>query len=80
MMGDERPRHLSIIYEMLDEYVRASEKFPPFNSAHEGYAVILEELEEAWDEIKGNNPERAIEEIIQAGAMCIRFVYDLGKT
>lgn len=29
------------------ELNRANEKFPLFNSRHEGYAVVLEELEEA---------------------------------
>ena len=29
------------------EYESANEKFPTFNSVHEGYAVLLEEVEEA---------------------------------
>lgn len=29
----------------------ANEKFPPFNSAHEGYAVIKEEVEECIEEL-----------------------------
>jgi hypothetical protein len=39
------------------ELKSAKEKFPPFNSAHEGYAVIKEEVEEAHDvlELLGNN-------------------------
>ena len=31
---------------------RARTKHKPINSAHEGYAVILEELDEFWDEVK----------------------------
>ena len=34
------------------EYESANEKFPPFNSVHEGYAVLLEEVEEAKAEIE----------------------------
>jgi predicted nuclease with TOPRIM domain len=34
------------------ELLKASQKFPKFSSAHEGYAVIKEELEEATDELK----------------------------
>ena len=34
------------------EYKRASSKFPPFNSAHEGIAIIEEEYDELWTEIK----------------------------
>lgn len=34
------------------ELNRANEKFPLFNSRHEGYAVVLEELEEAQEAMK----------------------------
>jgi hypothetical protein len=34
-----------------EELENSYKKFPKFNSAHEGYAVILEELDEAKDEI-----------------------------
>lgn len=61
-----------------DELHRATDKFPPFNSAHEGYAVILEELDELWEEIKGEaSPSRMREEAIQVAAMAVRFVYDV---
>lgn len=59
------------------ELDRATDKFGPFNSTHEGYAVILEEVDELWDEVKSNDPDRAIEEAIQVAAMAIRFVVDL---
>ena len=36
----------------LAELNRANEKFPLFNSKHEGYAVVLEELEEAKEAMK----------------------------
>lgn len=35
-----------------EELARANEIYPPFNSAHEGYAVIREELEEMMEEIE----------------------------
>ena len=38
--------------EVLTEIGAARSKFPPFHGAHEGYAVILEELDELWDEVK----------------------------
>lgn len=43
-----------IVAEMLAEYDRATEKFGPFNSDHEGYAVMLEEMDELWDVVKLN--------------------------
>lgn len=63
--------------DILEEAQRAREKFPPFNSSHEGYAVLLEELDEMWDEIKANNVPRSIEEAIQVGAMAIRYVAEM---
>lgn len=34
-----------------EELERANGKFPPFHSAHEGHAVLLEEVEEAAEEM-----------------------------
>ena len=50
----------------------------PFNSRHEGYAVIKEEFDELWDAIKGNcSMELLIEEAVQTGAMILRFLQEL---
>lgn len=58
------------------ELVRAMGKFPPFHSMHEGWAVIHEELDEMWDEIKANRKGRAREEAVQVAAMAVRFLVD----
>jgi len=65
-----------------DELDRARQKFPPFNSGHEGYAVILEELDELWTEIRSNQAtagrnERMAKEAIQVAAMALRFLVDM---
>ena len=68
-----------IIALVRAELVRATGKFGAFNSYHEGYAVILEELDELWDEIKGGQrPAELRAEAIQVAAMAIRFVLDQG--
>lgn len=67
----------AIAIEVLTELRKAMNKFPKFNSAHEGYAVILEEVDEAWAEIKKNDFKRAREEMIQVGAMAIRWLHDV---
>lgn len=61
------------------ELRRAMEKHGPMNSAHEGYAVILEELDELWDEIKLQKPDREKlrKEALQVAAMALRFIYDV---
>ncbi len=44
-------------------------------SRHEFYAILLEEVEEAWDEIKHDRPDRdLVKEIMQVAAMCVRYV------
>jgi hypothetical protein len=66
--------------QVRDEVERATSKFGPFNSPHEGYAVILEELDELWDEIKDSKSagtsERQMSEAIQVAAMAVRFLMD----
>lgn len=61
------------------EYENASKEFPRFNSSHEGYAIIKEELDELWDEIKTKNKDREKiqKEAKQVGAMALRFMVDL---
>ena len=66
-----------IVNEVLEELTRATAKFGEMRSSHEGYGIILEELDEAWSEIKCNDTDRACEEMIQVAAMAIRFIYDL---
>lgn len=67
-----------VLNEVYDELKSATEKFGPFRVPHEGYAVILEELDELWDAIKDNQkfPEHR-KECIQIAAMAIRYVLDL---
>lgn len=71
----------SALADVRAEILRAMDKFPPFNSAHEGYAVIKEELDELWQEIKQQQPARSLAdmrvEAIQVAAMATRFVCDL---
>ena len=56
------------------EVMRAIAKFPPFNSAHEGYAVLKEEVDELWDDVKRDYPEGALAEAVQVAAMGVRFI------
>lgn len=44
---------MSSFQELVDRELQfARNKFPNMNSMHEGYAVILEELDELWEWIK----------------------------
>lgn len=69
---------------VLEEVERAQQKYPPFNSAHEGYAVLLEEVDELWDEVKMAPTRRRSDfmyaEAVQVAAMAVRFLVDVCKT
>lgn len=63
------------------EFNRAKDLYPAFHSNHEAYAVIKEEIDELWDEIKRSKDVRANDkirkELIQVGAMVLRYLNDL---
>ena len=65
--------------KIMLEYHNAREMFKPFSSAHEGFAVIQEEIDELWIEIKRNPRHHAAmeREAIQCGAMILRFLTDI---
>lgn len=68
--------------EVYREVLRAKTMFKEnFHNQHEGYAVILEELDELWEEVKKNQKNYDIaaqrKEAIQCAAMCIRFIAEL---
>lgn len=68
-----------ILNQVKDEFISATQKNGAFNSAHEGWAVIKEEEDELWDEVKANNGYSldAGNEAIQVGAMAVRYLYDI---
>ena len=66
--------------DALNEYINARDTFKQFNSGHEGYAVILEELDELWREVQANKGDPKIrrvrmrKEAMQVAAMAIAFM------
>ena len=68
--------------EVVAEVLRAKQLHPRyFASQYEGYAVILEEIDELWAEIKKNEKNYDIaaqrKEATQAAAMLLRFIVEL---
>lgn len=67
--------------EVLKELVRTRVAFPPMHSAHAGFAILKEEVDELWDEVKKSPKKRDLAamraEAIQIAAMAIRFVEDV---
>jgi len=70
-----------VLSEIAKEYQRADMKFEAFHSAHEGFAVLLEEVNELWDEIKlrkeARRPGAMRREAIQVAAMALRFILEV---
>lgn len=66
------------------EVNRAREKHKPINSLHEGYAVLLEEVDEFWEEVKKKRESRdhskMLSELVQVAAMSQRTAEDCGLT
>lgn len=58
------------------EVFRAHQIHGGFHSAHEGYAVILEELDELWEEVRRNPHDqvRMTREAVQVAAMAVQFL------
>lgn len=75
----DREKLKTIFNEIEKELIRATTKFDSYHSHHEGFAVIKEELDELWDEIKSKDRtnETLRMEAIQVAVTAIRFVHDL---
>ncbi|WP_169980477.1 hypothetical protein [Tautonia rosea] len=70
-----------ILEDVHEEVIRATTNWPQFNSAHEGYAVMLEEVDElkahVWMNQKRRNLEAMKKEAIQIAAMAVRFAVEV---
>lgn len=68
------------LLEVLDEYDQASRQHKPFNSAHEGFSILLEEVEElkahVWVKRQNRDISEMRKEAVQVAAMALRFIND----
>ena len=68
--------------DVKEQLTRLRERHPePVHSAHEGYALILEEVDELWDEVKKKNKLRDYDamyhELVQVAARAKRLAEDV---
>jgi hypothetical protein len=76
----EEDRKIMAFDDIVKELDRATKKFGPMRSAHEGYAILKEEVDELWDDVKANAPVSQMRtEAVQVAAMAIRFIMDVCK-
>ena len=70
-----------VLRQIGDEVAKAENLHAPINSAHEGYSVILEELDEFWEQVRlkraNRDPEKMRQELIETAAMCVRTIRDV---
>ena len=81
----EKEKYKIITDMVLSEVERAKTLFPKdFVNQHEGYAVLLEEVDELWEEVKKNQKNYDLlkqrTEAIQVAAMAIRFATELTES
>lgn len=72
----------AVLDDVWSELERAYAKHKPMNSAHEAYAVILEEVDELWDDVKADRGYLANyghKEALQIAAMACRYLIDLRR-
>lgn len=67
--------------DVLRELATAMARFKPFNSAHEGFAVLLEEVDELKAEVWKNQKRRDYtamrKECVQVAAMAMRLALEI---
>ena len=65
-----------ILKDIMEKVEKINGKHPTYNSPHEAYAILLEEVDEVWDEvkIKDQNYTRMYNEVSDVACVCIRFM------
>ena len=73
--------HTKVASDVLKELQGAMKVNPLFTSPHHGYAIILEELDELWDEVKKKRSECDMKnmraEAVQVAAMAMKFIMSM---
>lgn len=80
--GDDS--HVAVgLAAILAELESARAAWPPYNSAHEGLGVLMEEVNELQQHVFTNQKKRDIQamrkECIQVAAVALRFLVDIAN-
>jgi hypothetical protein len=77
---DEQSELNVLVTRMMEELAHAMDTHSEMHSAHEGYAIILEELDELWElvrkKVKNHDKKKMQKEALHVAAMAIRFTFD----
>lgn len=71
----------SMARNIVDSYKKARAKHAPMRGPHEGYAILLEEVDELWDEVKAWRPDNfdntaLKKEAMHVAAMSLAFLLE----
>ena len=70
-----------LLNDIYTEVKEAKEKYPTYNSAHEGYGLLLEEVDELKEEVFLKQDQRSIarmkKEAIQIAAVALRIALEV---
>ena len=73
LMVDEK-----LLEEISEEIESARKKYGKIANTHEAYSIILEELDEFWDSIKGKEDmQKTRKELIQVVSACLMALEDV---
>lgn len=63
--------------DLLNEYTRARAQYGTYASHHEAYAVLLEEVQECWDEVRKHDgpedPAALYRELVQVAQVAMAW-------
>ncbi len=80
-MTYDEDKLMTAIEDAAKEVISARAAWPPFNSAHEGFAVLNEEFDElkahVWTNQKRRDLPAMYKEAIQVAAMALRFATEV---
>lgn len=71
------------VNDLFDEVkgeLRKLESLGCLNSSYEGYALVLKELDKAWEAVKNNDIDQARDGMFNVAVMALRFIMDIKKS
>jgi len=72
---------MSFVDEVAEELVSVRKRQKPFNSFHEGWGVMAEEMDEFWEEVRKRPSKRDLKnmrrELVQIAGIAQRIAEDL---
>ena len=81
MMRADLPDLYAAAEAAINEAKAAAEKWPKYSSAHEGFAVLLEEVDElkehVWKQQTNRDLDEMRKEAIQIAAVALRFATEV---